>query len=127
MPLEGGVYCVSATLLQSMHIELPGPWDAQRELAYRRQRQRVEALIRGETAEKPSPHEIASTFRAFDRLRSARLFAFLRQREPDARIGYSIHVYRLSDADVEQALNAPLAPTFPKTEPPGLLRAPGGQ
>ena len=41
--------------------------------------------------------------REFDRLRSARLFRYLRTREPDARAGYSIHLYRLSAADVEAA------------------------
>ncbi len=106
--LTGGVYCVSATLLQSMHIELPGPWTAEREQAYRRRREQVARLGRGAgAAGEVSPAEQAQILRAWDRLRSARLFAFLRRREPDARAGYSIHVYRLSEAEVEQALNAP--------------------
>ncbi len=99
-PLTGGIYCVSATLLQSMHIELPGPWNAQREQAFREHREQVERLLEGQEVADPG-----QVFREYQRLRSARLFAFLRRREPDARIGYSIHVYRLSDADIEQALN----------------------
>ncbi len=106
--LSGGVYCISATLLQTMHIELPGPWTTEREQAYREQREQVESLVGGEgTAAELSPYDLSRLFRSYSRLRSARLFAFLRRREPDARVGYSILVYRLSDTDVEQALRAP--------------------
>ncbi len=102
-PLTGGIYCVSVTLLQSMHIELPGPWSRDREQTFKRRREQVTRLLAGEDAGDPG-----RVFRAYHRLRSARLFAFLRRREPDARIGFSINVYRLSDADVERALNTPL-------------------
>ncbi len=107
--LTGGIYCVSATLLQSMHMELPGPWNVEREDIYRQRRAEVEQLIgEGDAAAERSPQEWAQILRSYDRLRSARLFAFLRRREPDARIGYSIHVYRLSEAEVDQAMNAPI-------------------
>ncbi len=104
--LTGGVYCVSATLLQSMHMELAGPWNEERERAYRQRRAQMERL-RGQGVAEPelSPAELADVFRDYDRLRTARLFAFLRRREPDERIGYSILVYRLSDTEVDQALN----------------------
>ncbi len=129
LPLTGGRYFISATLLQSMHIELPGPWDAEHEKQYRQQREQVAQLARGEAPAVTFPSggtfDRARLFRSFHRLRSARLYAFLRRREPDARIGYSIHVYRLSDADIEQALNAPL--DDPKPNPPELLQAPGGR
>jgi hypothetical protein len=46
-------------------------------------------------------------FVQFDQLRTGRLAAFLRRRQPDAMIGYSILIYRLSDADVVQALSGP--------------------
>lgn len=97
-PLTGGAYCVSATLLQTMHMELPGPWDEERERDFRwwHALAEMDNLTPGFEIE------------TYQRLRSARLFAFLRRREPDARIGYSILVYRLSDADVDQALNAPV-------------------
>ena len=59
--------------------------------------------------------EWIETFRAYDRRRSARLFRYLLRREPDARAGYSIHVYQLSDAEVRQALQGPP----PDAGPPG--------
>ena len=46
-------------------------------------------------------------FAQFDQLRTGRLVAFLRRREPDTLIGYSILIYRLTDADVALALNGP--------------------
>ncbi len=117
-PLTGGVYCVSATLLQGMHMELPGPWNAERERDFRSWQNLVEqgGVVPGGDVE------------TYQRLRSARLFAFLRQREPDQWIGYSIHVYRLSDADVERALNAPaLSSRLKKPTPPGSEERRGGQ
>ena len=49
----------------------------------------------------------------FDQLRTSRLFAFLRQRHPDDQVGYSILIYRLSDEDVQRALNGPPAELWP--------------
>jgi hypothetical protein len=43
-------------------------------------------------------------FSTFEQLRFARLAAYLRQREPDASAGHSILIYRLSDAQVREAL-----------------------
>lgn len=40
-------------------------------------------------------------------LRAARLFAHLRQREPDHQVGYSILIYDVSDAELRQALEGP--------------------
>ena len=52
------------------------------------------------------------TFVKFDQMRMGRLAAFLRHREPDAMVGYTILIYRLTDADVAQALDGP-APDGP--------------
>ncbi len=123
-PLTGGVYCISATLLQTMHIDLPGPWSAEREETYRRRRAQVERLIagdddNGEAGEgEDDEGDRGPIFESFHQLRSARLFAFLRRREPDTRIGYSINVYRLSDWDIERALNEPLGEQI--NQPPGF-------
>jgi hypothetical protein len=45
-------------------------------------------------------------------LRLARLFAALRQREPDAHVGHSILIYRVPQSDLDRALNE---------EPPELV------
>ena len=50
----------------------------------------------------------AQLFSALDQMRTGRLAAFLRHRRPDAMLGYSILIYRLTDADVAQALNGPV-------------------
>ncbi len=105
-PLTGGVYCISATLLQSMHLELPA-WNSKQEEAFIQRRRQVEELLQGD-GDEHSPADRNRIFQSFHRLRSGRLFAFLRGREPDERIGYSIHIYRLSDADIEMALSGPL-------------------
>jgi len=57
---------------------------------------------------------------AFSRLRQlrfARLCAFLRWRQPDADIGGSILICRLSDADVEQATTGKPAELLPERVP----------
>ena len=46
-------------------------------------------------------------FHGFEHLRFARLAAHLRQREPDAEVGYSILIYRLTDEEVARALSGP--------------------
>ena len=43
--------------------------------------------------------------------------AFLRRRQPDAMIGYSILIYRLTDADVAQAVNGPAPAGSPDSGP----------
>src|SRR3989442_1506121 len=53
----------------------------------------------------------------FEVYRFARLIAYLRQREPDKEINYSILVYHLTDADVERVLDGP---------PPELAATPKG-
>ncbi len=44
------------------------------------------------------------TIRVFADLRLARILLFLHHRNPDANVGGSILIYRLSEADVQQAL-----------------------
>jgi hypothetical protein len=44
------------------------------------------------------------TLAAFDDMRLARLVQYLRGREPDDQIGYSILVYRLTDDQVRDAV-----------------------
>ncbi len=48
-------------------------------------------------------------FNLFARARFARLCSYLRQREPDDEVGYSIMIYRLSDGDLARALDGPPA------------------
>jgi len=58
-------------------------------------------------------------FLSFEHLRFARLCAFLRRREPDDNVGYSILIYRLSDQDVREALYGPPAELLPEVRVAG--------
>ena len=46
------------------------------------------------------------TWSRYDRLRFARLCLYLRARGPDANVGYSILVFRLTTAEVAGAISA---------------------
>jgi hypothetical protein len=112
--LAGGIYCVSATMLQSVYTRAAGPWAAPYEAAYQR--------IRLELEGKPLAIGAAALERAatFDQLRMARLFSFLRMRNPDDEIGYSILIFRLSDEDVRRALDGPPIELVPRPQIKGL-------
>jgi hypothetical protein len=106
--LEPGIYAVSATMLQHVYSRIRGPWtiDLEREfqevrameptlLDFHRDPVRREALLREAPAEN---WKIA--WQRFEQLRFARLCHYLRVRQPDAMIGYSILVYRLSADEI---------------------------
>jgi hypothetical protein len=129
--LRAGLYCISATTLASVYKEPFGPWCQKFEDAYR-----VAAAFVGElpaaTATDPRPDpapilEAVADWRAelglqklpadtppehvaiyaFNTLQAGRLRAFLRHREPEANVGGSFLVFRLSDADLSRALAGP--------------------
>ena len=111
-PLGGGVYCVSASML---HVAAPQPWTRPLETEYQQRFANVKMLSntgegtreRTELLRKTGEDFWWQTFRRFDELRLGRLAAFLRRRTPDAEAGYSILIYRLSNADVTRALEGP--------------------
>jgi Dolichyl-phosphate-mannose-protein mannosyltransferase len=116
-PLGGGIYCVSATTLQSVYAREIGPWS----LVYERQYQTALSEIERYriTASDPSARialianegavSWAKKIHIFERLRFERLCAFLRHRSPEAEIGYSIFVFDLSGEEVNRALYGPPA------------------
>ena len=114
--LAGGTYFISATLLESLEFTLDrpwGPWNDRYEATY----QRLRALVQPFLSDDPAARldalgrgtigEWMQVFSDYEQYRFARLAAYLRQREPDGSVGYSILVYRLSDADVSRALDGP--------------------
>ncbi len=114
VPLGGGVYCVSATMLDVVSRLFYKPeYETNYQAAVKnaavfaqasRDEQAMSSLIR-DTGEE----YWRQLFGDLDQLRTGRLLAFLRQRRPDAMVGYSILIYRLTDADVARALNDPLS------------------
>ncbi len=117
-PLTPGYYCISASMLEGVYTAYWGPWCRPYEEAYIKLAQFFSNYIQA--------RQHADTLAAFiqqvggkenlgrllfqhDRLRFARLCALLRQREPDAMVGYSILIYQVSPEELKQALFGPPA------------------
>jgi 4-amino-4-deoxy-L-arabinose transferase-like glycosyltransferase len=110
-----GVYCVSATMLQSLFSPAFGRWRPSYERIYRQLRAEVENAD-GDAIDAPpgtSASSFAERFALFDQFRFARLCAFLRRRGPDDEVGYSILIYRLTAQEIHEALDAPPAELVP--------------
>ena len=126
--LTGGVYAVSATMLQSLYTQPLGPWCEPYEHQYQQLRQEESQFQRfnndasfRETVEgnRESHQLFVENRNLFLELRFARLCGFLRQREPNAQIGHSILIYRLTDEDVQQALHGKPAELEPEVRVKG--------
>jgi len=114
--LSGGTYFISATQLQTLQFDMGGPWGPWND-RFEATYQRVLAAIRPLLADDPAARWAAFTrrpinewldlFYDYEQYRFARLAAYLRRREPDDEIGYSILVYRLTDDDISRALDGP--------------------
>jgi hypothetical protein len=111
IPLGPGLYCIGATMLQQVYSSVRGPWTVQLEAEYQFLRSfepMFEAYARDPAARarldrELSPEKWAASRDRFQHLRFARLCYYLRVRRPDAVIGYSIFVYRLSAGEVRAA------------------------
>lgn len=97
---EPGYYCISATELQQVH-GLHGPWNQILEDEYWLVRK---GMLHGDDSEK---RRDAVGIRRLEILRFARLANYLKQREPETSIGYSILIYKLNRYDLDSALNQP--------------------
>lgn len=90
-----GLYAISATILQRVYSPVAGPWTLEREKALHALRARA-------------PTELSDTdARLLDALRLARLCHALRERAPDAQVGYSILIYRVDATELRAALGEP--------------------
>ncbi|MCK8603277.1 ArnT family glycosyltransferase [Desulfoferrobacter suflitae] len=113
VPLQGGVYCISATMLQTVHLRYGGRWNEAYEKVY--QSLLGFAQMAQHMAKSPAAAKLFWTpqrkkqLKYFPELQLGRLCEYLRNRQPDAAIGYSILVYRLSELDVQQAMLMPFA------------------
>jgi hypothetical protein len=112
VPLRGGVYCISATMLDVVSRTF---YTAEYESDYQAAVKNLTIFARASADEQAWSALMRQTgeqywhelFVQFDRMRTGRLAAFLRQRQPDVMVGYSILIYRLTDADVAAALHGP--------------------
>lgn len=116
-PLGPGFYAISATLLQTVGTAAFGPWNRVYEQAYKDGLANL-ALF-NQTANDPAarsgllkrfpPEFWQREYVAFERLRFARLSAWLRHRTPDDEVGRSILIWKLDDRSLNAALEGPPA------------------
>lgn len=119
LQLHAGLYLISATRLQQMlyNIKAPwGPWNERQETRYQQLKAvvapvigndleaRKNALFSGSAADGVA---VLRDVSEFDALRFARLSAYLRKRKPDHVINGSVLVFKLSDAEISQAVDGP--------------------
>lgn len=113
--LTGGIYCMSATMLSRVYSPMHGPWTDRDEKAYRQLSAWLHHLKMLPAGAPPTwldgtaldPVEVSRRLDHYEQLLLGRLCHFLQFRQPDALIGYSILVFRLSDEEVDVVLNAP--------------------
>ena len=120
--LAGGIYCVSATVLQQVYASEMGRWSQPYEDAYTRALGEI-ARYRKSSGDPDARAQLIKTegaerwlnkIQAFEALRFARLCAALRKRAPIAKIGHSIFVYSLSNREVDLALYGPPVELMPQ-------------
>ena len=107
-PMLGGVYCISATMFQQPYTLVRHGWTPDHERRYAELRTWSNAWHAGRD---PLPREEAiPRLIELEHLRFGRLCAGLHERRPDAEVGYSILIFRLTDAEVHALLDGP--PTY---------------
>jgi hypothetical protein len=116
--LIAGTYFISATLLQPVTAPTRGvfgPWNERLERKYQTLRDLVRPLLSDDPTERsaalgrlPAEYWIEAV-NDHEYLRFRRLAAFLRQREADDNVGYSILVYHVSADELSRALDGPPA------------------
>ena len=114
--LDAGTYFISASLIQPVAQSacgVFGKWNERLEKEYQEVRQVVKPLLADDVTSRRtalteiSPNKSAESINKYECLAFHRLAAFLRQREPDDNVGFSILIYRVSDKDLTQALDGP--------------------
>jgi len=100
--LTEGIYCISATILQGLYLEPGGPWTQD----YERQYQEMKAAAEENDPQQKNldKEQRTAALDQFQRLRMAKLLSYLRTREPDDQVGFSILIYRVSQDELSRAL-----------------------
>ena len=104
-PMTGGVYCISATMFQQIYTLVRHGWTPDHERRYTELCAWADAWRAGFDR---TPRETAiQLFIELEHLRFGRLCAALHRRPPDDEVGYSILIFRLTDAEVRSDLEGP--------------------
>ncbi len=110
--LEPGLFCVSATMLQDVYSPYAGPWSAKREGNFRQLLSRMrEEMAEGKRSTRLGEFGLGPEHLLWnaDRARFARLALYLRHRTPDARVGHTILVHRLTAEELHVVVEADFA------------------
>ncbi len=91
-PWTPGLYVFGATMLAGVYSPTQGQWTPAMEAQYQQVR-------------RMTPEALAATGDLLEQLQFGRLSDFLRRREPSAQVANSMLVYRLSDGDLDEALD----------------------
>jgi len=110
-PLEPGVYAIGATMLEHVYSPIRGDWTPELEKEYQWMRTFEPAFTeyfndpvrRAALDREGTPEKWHHAWSRHDQLRFARLCHYLRVRRPDAQVGYSILIYRLTAAELAAA------------------------
>jgi hypothetical protein len=114
--LGAGTYFISASLLQPLGYNGPGPWgpwNDRYEARYQALAVQAKPLLEDEGPARSAAWRVrsiaewAQILRDYDAFRFGRLTASLRRREPDDTVNFSILVYHLTDAELARALEGP--------------------
>jgi hypothetical protein len=100
--LGPGIYCFSASMLQNVYSDWRGPWTPQKERTLITLRRLLAEPVTDTSPKQQGSR--ANALYALDQLRCVRLCTYLRLRQPDAVIGYSFFIYRLSAEEVQAAV-----------------------
>lgn len=109
---EPGIYAISATMLQQVYSTHQGAWSFETERQFqslRRFEPNFKIMPRPPLQKmdlfQGMPIEVwSSRWDLYKNLRFARLCIYLRARKPDAMIGYSILIFRLSSEEIRSAV-----------------------
>jgi hypothetical protein len=116
IPLGPGLYCIGATMLAEVYTPYRGPWTQALENDYQFLRTfepmfeayAADPAVRARLDHDLEPQKWTVSRDRFLHLRFARLCYCLRARKPDAMIGYSILIYRLTADEVKAATGGSL-------------------
>lgn len=110
-PLQSGLYCIGTSMLQDASSPYSGPWTRRREAIYQRLRTQIQDELRSGLRPSTIPADVRSNLELWnlDRARFARLCLYLRVRRPDAIIGHTIFIYRLTDEEIRNAVDRSFA------------------
>jgi hypothetical protein len=114
--LGPGIYCVSASMLEQVYSTVRGPWthELEKEYQFLRAYEPAFKIYESDPSARPQldrelpPEKWKASRDRFLHLRFARLCYYLRVRKPDAEVGYSIFIYRLSGSEVVAATGGSL-------------------